>query len=92
MTVEEFAAWLRELVDEGQISRSQATDLALQRAAFEEARTGLEAEFDQRVVGFQRRQLLVADSVGGLMALAAERGDGGLIYFEGIGHDPFGGE
>lgn len=94
MTFEEFSDWLEELVVEGRLTRAAAADLREQRERFDGERDDFVAhdvEFDQRVVGFQAGELLVAESVGELMRRARERNPGRLVYFEGIGHDPFGG-
>ena len=92
MTFEEFSAWLDELVRDGRLDGAAAADLREQRARFEGLRRSLDGgDFDRRVVGFQAGELLVADSVGELMEQAHERNATALVYFEGVGFDPFGG-
>jgi hypothetical protein len=89
MTREEFESWVRDLSREGKLDDSRAERVIQQRRFFDTQRAELTEAFQQRVVGFVRGELLVADSVGEILERAQERGED-LLYFEPIGYAAFG--
>jgi hypothetical protein len=88
MEMDEFVTWVQQLVEEERLDSDVAGQVIEDRYRFDERREEFRAEFDLRVVGILEGELFVADDVGGLLQEVAGRN--GVIYFEGVGYNPFG--
>ena len=85
MNYEEFAAWIRALVDEGRLAAYDGDDVLEQRRLFDSQRPVIEVEFDGAVVGMVAGERIVRRQTSALLDAAAEAHTGRLVYFEPIG-------
>lgn len=80
MNSDEFAVWLSDLVDGGDLEPSAADELVEARLVFDRRRSELLTNTPSRVVGIARGEVLGAESVPELLAMA--RSMEALVYFE----------
>jgi hypothetical protein len=88
VTYEEFAAWIRSLVQQGRLAESDASDILEQRRLFDEQRSIIEAEFDGAVVGIVAGERITRHTTAELLDAARAGFSGRLVYFEPIGRSP----
>ena len=84
MNTKEFGEWLKRLVAEGRLTKSQAADLAHQRRLFDANRAVIEAKYGHRVVGYCAGSRLVGDSFLDLMRQIDQTASlkGRQLYYE----------
>lgn len=84
-THEEFLAMLEREVRTRRMTEPQMEELLVQKAHFDAHRQLIEQRYRNRVVGYARAQLEVADTVHELLGIVKRKEPGSLVYFEPIG-------
>jgi len=87
MNEAEYAAWIRELVDQGVYSPELGEDFIRQRAEFEQRFRSRIVAGDSDLpgaVGYAAEQPFEAPSAPELVARASQRYEGRAIYFESL--------
>jgi hypothetical protein len=91
MTDPEFQAWLRELVENGNMTRPQMDDLLSQKALFNsrfgEGDDQRRRDFLHRIVGYVADKLIEGRDIHTLLDQAESYFPGRMLYFEPIGFD-----
>jgi hypothetical protein len=91
MTDTEFQAWLRELVENGHMTRPQMNDLMSQKALFNlrfgERDDPRRRDFLHRIVGYIADQLIEGRDIHTLINQAESDFPDRMLYFEPIGFD-----
>lgn len=101
MTPDQFESWVSAERQIGRLTEAEASDLIEQRSIFDSNRDSIrefvvtrssladEAFSAQAVVGYQNGLRIVANSVAQLFEIAGQ--GSGMVYFEPVGYNPFGG-
>lgn len=83
MNYEELQSWLLALAEQGRFERDEVDDLLRQRRLFDENRSMIEEQYQQRVVGYVANELVFGDRITEVLDRA--RSTGRLVYFEPVG-------